>query len=80
MCEHLEVFAFTGKQVKQDNGPAIKEHHQLCNHSSSFDNFFILASNNNDFKVTLIESLLINRDYGPLNKSRHSLPFELFDD
>ena len=32
-----------------------------------------------DFKVTLMESLLINRDHPPLNKNRHSLPLELFD-
>ena len=40
----------------------------------------ILASNNNDFKFTLMENPLINRDHSPLNKNRHSLPLELFDD
>ena len=49
----------------------------ICHHSPGFDDFSILASNNNDFKVTLMESLLINRDHPPLNKSRHSLPLEL---
>ena len=80
MCERLGVSALTGKRVKGDNGSAIKEHHLFCNYSSSFDDFSILASNNNDFKVTLMESLLINRDHPPLNKNRHSLPLELFDD
>ena len=80
MCEHLGVSALTGKRVKGDNDSAIKEHHLFCNHSSGFDDFSILASNNNDFKVTLMESLLINRDHPPLNKNRHSLPLELFDD
>ena len=44
-----------------------------------FEEFSILATNNNDFKVTLTESLLINRDHSPLNKSKQSLPSELFD-
>ena len=68
MCEHLGVSALTGKRVKGDNDSAIKEHHLFCNHSSGFDDFSILASNNNDFKVTLMESLLINRDHPPFNK------------
>ena len=80
MCEHLGVSALTGKRVKEDNDAAIKEHHLFCNHSSGFEDFFVLPSNNNDFKVTLMESLLINRDHPPLNKNRHSLPLELFDD
>ena len=76
MCEHLGVSALTGKIVKGDNDSAIKEHHLFCNHSSGFDGFSILASNNNDFKITLMESLLINRDHLPLNKNRHSLPLD----
>ena len=78
--EHLGVSVLTGKRVKGDNNSAIREHRLFCNHSSFFDNFFILASNNNDFKVTLMESLLINSDHPPLNKNRHSLPLGLFDD
>ena len=80
MCEHLGVSALTEKKVKGDNDSAIKEHHLFCNYSSGFDDFSILGSKNNDFKVTLMESLLINRDHPPLNKNRHSLPLELFDD
>ena len=80
ICDHLDVSARTGKKVKGDNDSAIKEHHLFCNHSSGFDGFSILTSNNNDFKVTLMESLLINRDYPLLNKNRHSLSLELFGD
>ena len=79
MCENLEVSALTGKKVKGDDDSAMKEHHLFCNHSSGFDDFSVLVSNNNDFKVTLMESLLINRDYPPLNKNKCSLPLELFD-
>ena len=76
----LGVSALTGKRVKGDSDSAVKEYHLFCNHSSGFDDFSILANNNNDFKVTLMESLLINRDRPPLNKNRHSLPLERFDD
>ena len=80
MCEHLGVSAFTANWVKEDNISAIKEYHLFCDHSSGFDNFSIIASNNHDFKVTLMENLLINRDHPPLNKDKHSLALELFDD
>ena len=69
MCKHLEV----EKRVTEDNDSTIVEHHFFCNHSSGFDYFSVLASNNNDFKVTLMESLLINRDYLPLNKASITL-------
>ena len=57
MCEHLAVSAFTGKRVKVGNDSAKKEHNLFYNHSSGFDDFFILASNNSDYKVTLMGSL-----------------------
>ena len=80
MCKHLGVSALIIKRVERDNDSAVKEHHLFWNHWSGFDDFSILASNKNDFKVTLIESLLMNRDHPLLNKNRHSLPLELFDD
>ena len=80
MCENLGVSTLTGMKVKGDNDFAIKEHNLLRNHLSGFDDFSILAGNNNDFKVTLMERLLINRDHPPLNNNRHSLLLELFDD
>ena len=66
--------------MKGDNDSPIKDPHLFSNHSSDFDDFSILARNNNDFKITLMENLLINRDLPPLNRNRHSLPLELFDD
>ena len=54
ICEHLQVPALTEKRVKGDKNSALKEHHLFCNHSSGFDDYSILASSNNDFKVTLI--------------------------
>ena len=79
MCEHLGISALTGKRVKGDDDSAIKEHLLFCNHKPDFEDFSILATNNNNFKVTLMESLLISRDHPPLNKNKQSLPLELFD-
>ena len=79
MCEHLRISALTTKRVKGDYDSAIKEHFLFCNHKSDFEDFSILATNNNNYKVTLMKSLLINRDYPPLNKNKQSLPLELFD-
>ena len=70
MCEHLGISALTGKRVKGDDDSAIKEHRLFCNHKPDFEDFSILATNSNDFKVTLTESLLINRDHPPLNKNK----------
>ena len=79
MCEHLGISALTGKRVKGDDDSAIKEHLLFCNHTHDFEDFSVLATNNNDFKVMLMENLLINRDHPPLNKNKQSLPLELFD-
>ena len=79
MCKQLGISALTGKRVKGDDDSAIKEHLLFCNHTPEFEDFSIFASNSNDFKVTLMESLLINRDHPPLNKNKQSLPLELFD-
>ena len=79
MCEHSGISVLTGKRVKGHNDSVIKVHLSLCHHAPDFEDFSILATNNNDFKVTLMESLLMNRDHPPLNKKQQSLPLELFD-
>ena len=78
MCEHLGISALTGKRVKGDDDSAIKGHLLFCNHTPDFEDFSIPATNNNDLKVTLMESLLINRDHPPLNENKQYLPLELF--
>ena len=79
MCEHLGISALIGKRVKDDDDSAIKEHLLFCNHTPDFEDFSILATSINDFKVTLMESLLIKRDHRLLNKNKQSLSLELFD-
>ena len=58
-CVNTLEFSLLLERVKGDNDSAIKK--QYYNHSSGFDDFSIPASNNNDCKVTLMKSLLINR-------------------
>ena len=63
MCERLGICAISGKRVKCDNDSAIKEHLFFSNHTPDFEYFLILATRKNDLKVTLMESLLINKDH-----------------
>ena len=79
MCEQLGISALTGKRVKGDDDSAFKEHLLFCNQAPDFEDFSILAISKNDFKVKLMENLLINRHHPPLNKNKQSLPLELFD-
>ena len=77
--EYVNTSALTGKSVKSDVDSAIKDYLLFFNYTPDFKDFSILATNNNDFKVTLIERLLINKDDLPLNKNKQTIPLELFD-
>ena len=61
ICEHLEISALTGKKNEGDDDFAIKKHLLFCNHTPDFGDFSVLNTNDNDFKVTFMESFLINR-------------------
>ena len=77
MSEHLGISALTGKRVKGDDDSAIKEHLLFCNHASDYKDFSILATNDNYFKFTSMQSLLMDRDDLPLNKSKQSRSLEV---
>ena len=80
ICEHLGISHLTEKKVKIDNNKltAIQEHLLCCNYSPSFEDFSILTRESNDFKLKIMESLLIACDKPILNKADSSLPLELF--
>ena len=80
ICEHLGISYLTEKKVKIDNNKltAIQEHLLCCNYSPSFGDFSILTRESNDFKLKIMESLLIARDKPILNNADSSLPLELF--
>ena len=79
MCEDLRISSFTGKRVKGDDDSAIKERFLFCSHTRDFEDFSVLATENSNFKFTLMENLLINRNHPPLNKNKQSLSSETFD-
>ena len=78
ICEHLGMSHLTGKPLQSSQNTAISEHLLNCVSAPSFDDFTTLASESNDFKLLLMESLLIARDKPPLNKNVQSYPLELF--
>ena len=63
----LEFLLLLEKKVTGDIDSTINGHHLFCNHSPGFEKFSILAVNNNDFTLTLMESFSINRDHLPLD-------------
>ena len=80
ICEHLDISHLTEKKTNIDNNKlmAIQEHLLCCNYSPSFEGFSILTKESNDFKLKIMESLLIAHDKPILNKADSSLPLELF--
>ena len=77
--EHLGVSPLTGKKVKGVLESSIKDHLLFCKFNPNFEDFSIIANNDNNFKITLMESLLISRDHPTLNKNIKSMPLELFN-
>ena len=80
ICEHLGISHLTGKKVEIDSNKvtAIQEHLLCWNYSPSFEDFSLLTSESNDFKLKIMERLLIARDKPVLNKADSSLPLEQF--
>ena len=76
--EHLDISHLTGKKVKIDNNKltGIPEYLLCCNHAPYLGH--IWARESNDFKVKIMESLLIAHDKPVFDKADFSLPLELF--
>ena len=56
----------------------MQEHLLCCNFSPSFEDFWIVTRKSDDFKLKIMERLLIARYKPILNKADSSLPLELF--
>ena len=78
-AEHMGISNLTGKRLKNVKQSAISDHLLQCNCAINFDDFSILATDCNKFKLLLRESLLIKRDKPILNRTIKSFPLELFD-
>ena len=77
--EHMGISNLTWKCLKNVKQSAISDHLLQCNCTINFDDFSILATDCNKFKLLLRESLLIKRDKPILNRTIKSFPLELFD-
>ena len=78
--EHLGISYPTGEKVKIENNKltVIQEHLLCCNCCTSFEDLSILTRESNDFKLKIIESLLIALDKPIFNKAGYSFLLELF--
>ena len=80
ICEHLGISHLMGKRetLQPNQHTAVLEHCLICYNSPSFDDFVIISRESNDFKLTLKESIIINRDKLLLNRTVQSMSLELF--
>ena len=76
--EHTGLSPLTGNRVACKPS-AISDHLLLPeDNNSSFNNFSILRCENNAYKLSLRESILIKRDSPELNRNASSMPLLLF--
>ena len=78
-AEHMKISNFTGKYLKNIKQSVISDHLLQYNCAINFDDFSILATDCNKFKLLLRESLFIKHDKTILNRMIKSFPLELFD-
>ena len=69
----------TRKHIKNAKESTISEHLLQCDSPITFDDFDILVSDSNKFKLIIKENLLIKRDKPVLNRTTKSFPLDLFD-
>ena len=77
--EYIGLSPLTGNRVACK--PSAISHHLLLHedNSSSFNNFSILCCENNTYKLSLRESILIKRYSSELNRNVSSMPLLLFN-
>ena len=75
-AERMGISSLTGKRIKNIKQSAISDHLLQCNCAVNFDEFSILATDSNKFKLLLRGSLLIKRDKPVLNRTIRLFPLE----
>ena len=75
----MGISNLTEKRVKNVKQSAVSDHLLQCDCSINFDDFDILASETNNFRLLIKESLLIMRDKPVLNCTTMSFTLKLFD-
>ena len=78
--EIMMLFCQNMLLVNEINPIGNNKHYLLLhNHDSDFNDFTILCRDNNGFRLSIKESILISRDSPVLNKNTASIPLLLFD-
>ena len=75
----MSISNLKGKRVKNVKSQAVAYHLLQCDCTIDFAGFDILASDINNFRLLIKESLLIKRDKPDLNCTVESFPLKLFD-
>ena len=75
----METSNLTGKRTKNAKESAISDQMLQCDSPIFFDDFDLLASDSNKFKLLTKESLLIKCDKPVLNRTTNAFPLDLFD-
>ena len=78
-AEHMGISNLTEKRLKSVKESAISDHLLQCDCAINFEDFDVLASDTNNFRLLIKESLLIKRDKPVLNRTTKSFPLKLFD-
>ena len=78
-AEQMGISNLTEKRVKNMTVSAVSDHHSQYDCVISFDDFDVLASDTNNFRLFIKESVLIKRDKPILNRTIKSFPLKLFD-
>ena len=74
---YLSVWTLTGKRIKKAKESAISEHLLQYDSPLFFDDFDILASDSNKFKLLIKKSSLNKRDNSVLNRTAKSFPLDI---
>ena len=77
-AEHMGISNLTENWVKNVKESAVSDHRWQCDCVISFDDFDVLVSDTNNFRL-IKESMLIKRDKPILNRTIKSFPLKLFD-
>ena len=75
----MGISSVTGKRLKSVKQSELSDHLLECNCSIDFDHFDILASDTNNFRLLIKESLLIKCDQPQLNKTMKLFLLKLSD-
>ena len=78
ISEHLGISPITGKHSTNPAMSSILSHVNASRHPANFDDFQILSSSSDSYKLMIHESLLINKYKPNLNVQGSSIPLNLF--